>query len=124
MPTSTPIQTSVSTKAPTASLTVSNNPDTQVPDLKISHKGGDTLKGGEWKVSIVEAGQPTLYKVSNSDFSAGGLIIATTTTCDAAIITDKSVTGCTALSSQVKYDVKLVHIPSNGMLIDWIVEVR
>jgi hypothetical protein len=114
--TSTPIQTSVSTKAPTASIVVSNNPDTPVPDLKISHKGGDTLKDGEWKVSLVEVGQPPLFKVMIGDFSAGGQIIATTTSCDFG--------NCPALLSQAKYDVKLVHIPSNTMLIDTVVEVR
>jgi hypothetical protein len=112
----TPIQTSVSTKAPTASIVVSNNLDTPVPDLKISHKGGDTLKDSEWKVSLVEVGQPPLFKVIIGDFSAGGQIIATTTTCDFG--------NCPALLSQAKYDVKLVHIPSNTMLIDTVVEVR
>jgi hypothetical protein len=88
------------------------------------HKGGDIIKGGEWKLSIVEVGEPPLFKVSNSDLSVGGQIIATTTTCEAAIITDQSVTGCTALSSNAKYDVKLVQIPSNAMLLDQIIEVR
>jgi hypothetical protein len=121
--TSTPKQTYVSTKAPISSIVASNNPDTQDPDLRISHKGGDILKGGEWKISIVASGQTPLYKVSNNDFSVGGLIIATTTTCDAAIITEKSVTGCTAISSGM-YNVNLVHIPSNAMLIDTFLEVR
>jgi len=116
IPTSTPIQTHEAIKAPIASIVVSNNPDTQVPDLKISHKGGDTLKGGEWKVSIVAVGQPPLFKVSNGDFSVGGQIIATTITCNFG--------NCPGLSTLAKYDVKLVHIPSNAMLVDTVVEVR
>ncbi|MDO8725058.1 MAG: hypothetical protein Q7J35_03200 [Candidatus Methanoperedens sp.] len=116
IPTSTPIQTQSAIKAPTASIVVSDNPDTQVPDLKISHKGGDTLKGGEWKVSLVVAGQPPLFKVSNGDFSVGDLMIATTTTCDFG--------NCPALSFLTSYDVKLVHIPSNALLLDQVVGVR
>lgn len=111
-----PTQTSVSTKAPTASIVVTNNPDTPVPDIKINHKGGDTLKDGEWKLSLVAVGQPPLFKVIIGDFSVGGQMIATTTTCDSG--------KCPALLSQAKYDVKLVHIPSNTMLIDTVVEVR
>src|SRR5574341_1826962 len=42
-------------KAPTASVVVANNPDTTGYDLKINHKGGDTLKGGDWKLSVVNA---------------------------------------------------------------------
>jgi hypothetical protein len=121
--TSTPKQTYVSTKAPTSSIVASNNLDTLDTDLRISHKGGDLLKGGEWKISIVASGQTPVYKVSNNDFSVGGLIIATTTTCDAAIITEKSVTGCTTVSAGM-YNVNLVHIPSNAMLIDTWLEVR
>jgi len=118
-----PIQKTVSTSAPTASIVVANNPDTPGADMKILHKGGDTLKSGEWKLSIVAVGQRPLFKVSNSDLSIGSQIIATTTTCDNAIITSQSVSGCSALSSQAKYDVKLVHIPSNAMLLDQIVEI-
>jgi hypothetical protein len=69
-------------------------------------------------------GQPPLFKVSNNDLSFGGLIIAATTTIDDAIITDKIVTGFSALSSQTKYDIELVHIQSNAMLIDTVLEVR
>ena len=123
--TPTPILTPVSTSAPTVSIVAANNPDTSGADMKIQHKGGDTLKGGEWKLSIVAVGQPPLFKVSNSDLFVGGQIIATTTTCDAAIVTDQSVTGCSsALSATAKYDIKLVHIPSNAMLLDQIIEVR
>jgi len=127
IPTSTPIQTSTPkqtyVKAPTASIVASNNPNTPDVDIRIMHKGGDLLKGGEWKISIVASGQTPLYKVSNNDFSVGGQIIATATTCDTAIVTEKTITGCTAISPGM-YNVNLVHIPSNAMLIDAWMEVR
>ncbi len=34
---------------------MSNNPDTSTYDLKVQHKGGDTLKAGDWKISVVPA---------------------------------------------------------------------
>src|SRR5574337_1292823 len=42
-------------KAPTSSIVVANNPDTSAFDLKVQHKGGDTLKAGDWKISVVPA---------------------------------------------------------------------
>lgn len=131
-------------KAPTTSLSVSSNPDTQAADMKISHKGGDTLKGGDWKLSIVPAGQSPNYNNSASgvgDFGVGGLIrvnATTTSTCgfnqnntavdNAATSLTVSLTCTapegTALSTNQKYDVKLVHIPSSAMMIDTVVEVR
>jgi hypothetical protein len=58
---------------PTASIVASNYPDTPGPDMSIKHKGGDILKGSEWKLSIVEVGQPALFKTSNlgADLSIG-----------------------------------------------------
>ncbi len=114
------------TSAPYASIMASNYPDTSGADIIIQHKGGDDLKGGEWNLSIVEVGQPALFKTSNlgSDFFAGKKIIATTMTCSDGVITDQIVTGCTTLVSNKKYNVQLVHIPSNAMLVDNIVEVK
>jgi hypothetical protein len=124
METPTQTQPTTSTATPTISISVSNNPDTSgITDMKIQHKGGDTLKGGEWKLSIVAVGQPPSFKVSNDNFESGAQIIATTTTCDTAIITAQSVTGCSSLSVG-KYDVKMIHIPSNAMVLDQVVEVR
>ncbi len=115
------------TNAPTASIVASNYPDTTTADMKIQHKGGDILKGGEWKLSIVIAGQPPQFNISQSgsDLSVGSMIIANFTTVPGSIITNQSAgTQGTALASNTKYDVKLVHIPSNAMLLDQIVEVR
>jgi len=113
--------------APTASIVASNYPDTTGPDMKIQHKGGDILKGGEWKLSIVVAGQPPEFNtsVSGSDLTVGSMIIAGNETTTTSIITNTSITGGgTIMGSNTKYDVKLVHIPSNAMLLDQIVEVR
>ena len=115
--------------APTASITVQNNPDTTAYDLKIQHKGGDTLKGGDWKVSVVPVGTAPRFNTSESgsDFSVGDQINISTTTLSASdplTINNTEVSGSGSLSSGQKYDVKLVHIPTNAMLVDTVVEVR
>ncbi len=116
--------------APTASITVANNPDTTAIDLKIQHKGGDTLKGGDWKLSIVTVGQsPTfITSAAGNTLAVGNQITTTNTTTQAnMILTNQSLnttaTGNDMVSGQ-KYDVKLVHVPSNAMLLDTVVEVR
>ncbi|MCZ7356806.1 MAG: hypothetical protein O8C66_03975 [Candidatus Methanoperedens sp.] len=113
-PTPNPIQTQTSTSiaAPTVSISIANNPDTTSPDMKIQHKGGDTLKAGDWKLSIVPVGNSPWFNNQGSDFAVGNQIIITTTS------------EGLPLSSGGKYDVKLVHIPSNTMLLDTVVEVR
>jgi flagellin-like protein len=124
--------------APTASIVASNNPDTTAYDLKIQHKGGDMLKGGDWKLSVVNAtGTDTtpVFVTSNGtygDLAVGAQIKVTSITTGCPAVDDSScslnqsilVTDGTDLSSGAKYDVKLVHIPSNAMLLDQVVEVR
>ncbi len=115
------------TNAPTASIVAANYPDTSGADMKIQHKGGDMLKGGEWKISIVVAGNPPQFNTSASgnDLSVGNQIIANYTTVAGTGVTNTSVgTAGTGMVSGTKYDVKLVHIPSNAMLLDQVVEVR
>ncbi len=122
------------TKAPTTSITAANNPDTPTYDLKINHKGGDMLKGGEWKLSVVSAtGSSTspvfITSASGSDLAVGAQIAVSTTTDNCATtgtLTNASLTCSpgTALASGSKYDVKLVHVPSNAMLLDTVVEAR
>jgi len=115
-------------KAPTSSIVVANNPDTTEYDLKISHKGGDLLKGGDWKLSVVAVGDAPQFNnsVSGSDLSVGNQIVVNTTTTIASIITNSTVGPVvgSGLASNTKYDIKLVHVPSNAMLIDTVVEVR
>jgi flagellin-like protein len=120
-------------QAPTASIVAANNPDTPTVDLKIQHKGGDILKGGEWKLSIVPNGDsPTfINSATGSDLAVGSMIITHNTTSNTtytATVTNSSVydnSGSGETWTQAtKYDVKLVHIPSNAMLLDQVIEVR
>ena len=116
-------------KAPTASITVANNPDTSALDLKVQHKGGDTLKGGDWKISVVSvSGSSTapIFVASNStdgELSVGSQINVSSITNSGATASNTSVSGGSQLTSG-KYDVKLVHVPSNAMMLDTVVEVR
>ena len=113
--------------APTASITAANNPDTANEyDLKIQHKGGDTLKAGDWKLSVVVVGQPPSYVISNNtqgELSVGSQIKVSTMTDGSAAVTNRTVTLGTNLTA-TKYDIKLVHVPTNSMLLDAVVEVR
>jgi archaeal type IV pilus assembly protein PilA len=115
-------------KAPTASITVANNPDTTTPDLKINHKGGQTLKGGDWKLSVVQVGSSPAYNTSTpgSDLSVGSQISVTNLTGLPSTVVNNSAVYNSAgpLNTSTKYDVKLVHVPSNAMLLDTVVEVR
>ncbi len=112
---------------PKISITVLNNPETPEVDLKIQHKYGDTLKGGDWKLSIVEAGNPPVFAVANqsSDFSVGYQIYARYLTEAGGWVSNSALSsGGGALISSHKYNVKLVHISSKTILIDTDVEVR
>jgi archaeal type IV pilus assembly protein PilA len=122
-------------KAPTASIVAANNPDTTAIDMKVSHKGGDLLKAGEWKLSVVPINSAVDYVASTSgsgDFAVGSQIAVSVDTvgCSASVITcnvtTNNVTTTLANHSMItgKYDVKLVHIPSSAMLVDTVVEVR
>ncbi len=119
--------------APTSSIIVANNPDTTDVDLKIQHKGGDTLKAGDYKLSIVSVGNSPVYVTSNSsvsgDFAVGNQIITYNLTSASYVQLFNNALNLStgipvALSSGTKLDVKLVHIPTNAMLLDQVVEVR
>jgi len=128
-------------KAPTSSIVAANNPDTGTVDLKISHKGGDLLKAGEWKISVVNAtdGSAPVYVTANStsgEYAVGSQITVMSLTSGCTVPTDPS--SCSISSSALwtnssankplvsgtKYDVKMVHIPSNAMMVDTVIEVR
>ncbi len=126
-------------KAPTASIVAANNPDTGAPDLKIQQKGGDLLKAGDWKVSIVAVGDSPVYVTSSntsaSDFGVGSQLTTGYLTNNTVVpgetyytLTSSGLTttggNFTQMVSGQKYDVKLVHIPSSAMLLDTVVEVR
>lgn len=113
--------------APTAGVLAANNPDTPDADVKITHLGGDTLKGGEWKLSIVPLGASPVYITSGqgSDLRISDIVIASTTTEGATGLSDSALTGGgQLLATGSKYDIKMVHIPTNAMMVDIVVEVR
>ncbi len=126
--------------APTASIVSANNPDTTSIDLKIQHKGGDTLKGGDWKLSVVPVGESPQFVISQAgnNLAVGAQIITSNVTTNGTwsgtVTTGVNVTNSSVfypdplyandLVSGQKYDVKLVHVPSNAMLLDTVVEVR
>ena len=119
-------------KAPTSSIVVANNADTAEADYKITHKGGDSMKGGDYKLSVVAIGAAPVYVTSTtgSDLAVGHQIDVNnvTTGCPnncSVINTSLSVdSSIDALTTGTKYDVKLVHIPSNAIMVDQVIEVR
>ena len=121
----------------TPSITASNDNDTITPDIKIFHRGGESIQAGKWKLSIVEAGTAPAYVISDPKggmFSVGHMIkttYLTNRTVDVVNyynLTNSGLnltgTGFTNMSKNVKYDVKLVYIPFNATLLDCIVEVK
>lgn len=113
--------------APTASITAANNPDTSsVADLKIQHKGGDMLKATDWKLSIVNVSTSPVFIAGTGDLSVGAQIISNMTTSGTNVSVSNSTVSAPVPVYIVagKYDVKMIHIPSNAMLLDQIVEVR
>ena len=111
--------------APTASITAANNPDTSnVQDLKIQHKGGDMLKSTDWKLSIVNVSSSPVFVAGTGDLSVGAMIISNMTTVGANVTVSNSTVLNGATIASGKYDVKMIHIPSNAMLLDQVVEVR
>ena len=119
-------------KAPTSSIVVANNPDTGEVDYKITHKGGDSMKGGDYKLSVVGIGVSPAYitSASGSDLAVGHQISVNVTTANTSVtytLTNSSLTNATAaglLTTGTKYDIKLVHIPSNAIMVDQVIEVR
>ncbi|HEY9245467.1 MAG TPA: hypothetical protein VIO11_01340, partial [Candidatus Methanoperedens sp.] len=95
---------------------------------KIQHKGGDTLKGGDWKISVVTVGSSPAFNTSQtgSELGVGAQLNVTSTTEPNVnlVVNNSVVQGSTALTSGQKYDIKLVHIPTNAMVLDTVAEVR
>jgi flagellin-like protein len=117
-------------KPPTVAITVSSNPETSgIVDMKITDRGGDTLKASQWSLSIVPVGQPPVYRVASTDFRAGDMIITTYLTSGTGnyTVTNSTVyTSGTAgtLTADSKYDVKIIVYPFRSMALDTVVEVR
>ncbi|VVB84969.1 Uncharacterised protein [uncultured archaeon] len=123
-----------SPKPPTAAITVASIPETiGIVDMKITDRGGDTLRAGDWELSIVPVGQPPAYRVSSTLFKAGDQIITTNVTNypGATYNVTNAVVNITAgddpsarLVSGQKYDVKMIVYPFKSMVLDTVVEVR
>ena len=112
-------------KTPVAALVAQNNPDTQDPDLKIVHKGGDKLIRGGWKICIVPVGQARVFiGASTNDFMAGHQFSAKNTTVGASNLTSQGFEGGEPLVRGSRYDVAIIEYPSETLLFDDVVEVR
>ena len=118
---------------PTVSITATNNAADGVLDLKIVHSGGDMLKGTEWKVSVVAQGDAPAYIFSEAsdDLQVGGQIVWAGTVATDGTQHNFAGADWTYSSNETenfdqgeKYDVKMVHIPSNSMVLDTVVEIR
>ena len=119
---------------PTVSIIATNNAADSTLDIKIVHSGGELLKGTEWKISVVSEGTTPVYVTSYSgdDFAVGGQIIMageSDPTEDSHHFANttppwKYAPAGIDLETGYKYDVKIVHIPSNSLVLNTVVEVR
>ncbi len=120
-----------SSKGPTVSITLSSVPETiESIDMKIMHRGGDTLKAGDWRISIVEAGDPPEFRISSTDFKVGDQIVTYNLTNGAGTYTVTSTTIYSELpeapkiKAETKYDVKIIVYPFETLVVDAIASVR
>jgi FlaG/FlaF family flagellin (archaellin) len=118
-------------KGPTAVITLSNVPETiNIYDMKIVHKAGDKLRQGEWKISIVPAGESPVYQMSSTDFQVGDQLTTTNLTNGNGTynVTNKyiTITGGTPVTflQNTNYNVKIIVLPSQVLLVDAVVSVR
>lgn len=117
-------------KGPVASIHVTNAQDTTgIIDMKIVHKGGESFKAGDWRISIVEVGSPPAFITGSTGFSVGDQIITTNLTNSAGTVTvtnsNITVAGtATHLKADTKYDVKIIVFPYKTMTTDAIIIVR
>ena len=118
-------------KGPVASIHVTSVPETTgIIDMKIVHKAGESFKAGDWKISIVEVGEPPAFITANTSFSVGDQIITTNQTNSPGMVsvTNKSitVTGATPIQIKagIKYDVKVIVFPYKTMTTDTIFIAR
>ncbi len=116
-------------KRPLVAIKAENLPETAgVIDMKIVHKSGDALKAGQWKLSIVPAGQSPVYQTASTDFRTGDMIITTNLTSGTGnyTVTNSSVTsdGTPGTLTAGKYDVTIVVYPFKSMTLETQVDVR
>jgi len=105
------------TKAPTVSLSVIDDPTDQA-SLLIKHNGGESVGANEWKCSV------TAGKESSANFTSqtetGAVAISTGVVLDVDYITTN---GTTAITTGW-YHVVAVHVGSDTILLDTNVLVR
>ncbi len=121
----------LSTAPPSVSLVASSNSASSGADVVIKHTGGDALAGSDWKFSVVPEGNTSAYVTTHSDddFEVGmQLVVDTRQTVEADSTgwgSAWSYSGTTGDSLTTgKYSVQVVHIPSNSMVLDTVVDVR
>ncbi len=116
-------------KGPTASIQVLNNDlTTGVYDLKILHSGGERIKAGDWKISIVKIPDPPVFVTAGTDLSVGDQIITTNLTNSGTVnVTNRTITVTGAAATfepNTKYDVKLIVFPYKTITVDAVVYIR
>jgi len=116
---------------PSVSLVASSNSATPGEDVVIKHVGGEALMGSDWKFSVVPEGNTSAYVTTHSDddLEVGMQLVITS-----AQTTEDTSTGWGdvwsyadpngATLTKQKYSVQVVHIPSNSMVLDTIVDIR
>ena len=116
---------------PSVSLVASSNSASPGADIVIKHIGGEALMGSDWKFSVVPEGNTSAYVTSHSDddFEVGmQLVVDTLQTVEADSTgwsPNWSYSGTSGDSlEKKKYSVQVVHIPSNSMVLDTIVDIR
>ncbi len=121
-------------KPPTAAITVASIPETiGIIDMKIQHKSGDTLRAGDWWISIVPVGQPPMYQHSSTAFKAGDQIItknmtdysgATYKVTNSSVIITSGDDPAARIVAGQKYDIKIIVYPFKSLALDTVVEAR
>ena len=113
---------------PSTSLIASSDSSSTVLGIVINHVGGDELVGSDWKVSVALEGTNPIFATSKSgdDLVVGGQLLLTSTTIEESFgfaSGQWTYSNGTNLDED-KYTVRLVHIPSNSMVLDTVVDVR
>ena len=105
------------TKAPTVSLSVIDDPTDQA-SLLVKHNGGESVSANEWKCSVTSGKESTASFTSQTE--TGNVSVSTGTVLDVDYITND---GSTPVEPGW-YHVVAVHIGSDTILLDTNVLVR
>jgi FlaG/FlaF family flagellin (archaellin) len=117
-------------KGPTLSVLVMNGRETPgIIDMKIMHAGGETIKAGDWKLSIVKTGDKPVFQTASTDFRVGDQIITTNLTDGTGNYT---ITNCSVYATGsagrfeagTKYNVQIIIHPFKTLTVDAVVILR